>query len=202
MLIDLCCFLLCPRPPRALKSVPLVGWDFPQARDDSVPSLRIWTIQPVIAKQATCMGLPLSLKYPVNVYKSLCTHRIQLLSPWFFLHILSTVQLLASCGLKSSGQGQFLTPASAAGLDFAGDASAQQTQPYRYHWSVQHAPLVLWDGCGPIRLPIAGHQSLSVPGYCAVWTAPSSSIKKNNPGSWMSGYMHEFLWAIKAGRED
>lgn len=144
----------------------------------------------------------LSLKYPVNVSKPLCTHGMWSLSPWFFLHISSIIQLLASCGLKSLGQGQFFTSACAAGPGFGGDVSAQQMQPYRYRCSVQYAPLVLWDGCGPIHLPVAWHQSLSVPEYCAVRTAPSSSINKNNPGSWMSAYMHKFLWAMKAGRED
>lgn len=150
--------------------LPLVGCDFPQARDDLVTSLHVWTRQPAIAKWATCTGLSLPLKYPVNVSKSLCTHKMWLLSSWF-------VYLTAPCLLqtKISRAG---TSACAAGLDFAGNVSAQQMQPYHYHRSVKCDPLVPWDGCGPIHLPVAWHQSLSVPGYCAVRAVPSSSITK------------------------
>lgn len=58
-----------------------------------VPSLLVWIMQPVTGKQPTCMRLPLSLKYPVNVSKSLGTRRMWLLFSWFFLHNSSTVQL-------------------------------------------------------------------------------------------------------------
>lgn len=58
-----------------------------------VPFLFVWIMQPVTGKQSTCTGLPLSLKYPVNVSKSLCTHRMWLLFSWFLLHCSSTVQL-------------------------------------------------------------------------------------------------------------
>lgn len=39
-----------------------------------VPPFLVWTMQPVLGKQSTCTGFLLSLKYPVNVSKSLCTH--------------------------------------------------------------------------------------------------------------------------------
>lgn len=55
---------------------------------------------------------------------------------------------------------------------------------------------------GPIHLPTAWRQLVPVPVYRAAQTAPSSRIHTNKLGSWMSAYMHIFVWAIKAGRED
>lgn len=89
MLLVLCCFSVSPGPPGALKCVPLVGWDFPQAGDDLLPSLHVRATQAAIAEWAAGSGLLPSLKRPVNVSKSLCTHRVVLMSPQFFLNIFS-----------------------------------------------------------------------------------------------------------------
>lgn len=59
-----------------------------------VPSLCVWIMQPVTVKQSMCTGFPLSLKYPVHVCKSLCTHRMGLLMSWssFIVHLLCSFQ--------------------------------------------------------------------------------------------------------------
>lgn len=120
---------------------------------------------------------------------------------WFQCpHDSSSTFCLARYGLKSLRWGQFLTSACAAGLDFAGEVFAQQIQLYCCHCLVQRAPLVLPAVCEPVHPPIAQHQSLSVPEYCAVWTALSSCINKKNPRQ-LGECLHAPIPVSNKGRE-
>lgn len=83
-------------------------------------------MQSVTGKQSTCTGLPLSLKYPVNVFLNLGAPQPVVIG---LMVLLSQFIYCVAFRLKSLGQEQFLTFC-AAGLDFTGDVSAEQMQPY------------------------------------------------------------------------
>lgn len=195
MILDLWCLYVSPGSSRALKSVPLVNGTFPR----------------LFGAVACCLNHAISNRQTVNMYRIASVTEIP-------CQCISKSRCPAACGYWSHGSSFTVHLLCGFQTKIFGSGTVSYLLCGRagfHRWCVCRAnaalPLsVLGVMCSPSPmswlwshpLPVAQHQSLSVPQYCALRTAPSSHTNKNNPGIWRSVYMHKFLCVIKAGRKD